>query len=149
MARRMSRRASAEHPVLFRDATDIPTPPVIVRPPRPRATESLAPFAALLAAAEARALVELDDRSAGRSVLVGGERRAPEGVVGADALLDDGTAVMPLVLAARASRALRSALAGRFILISGRVCEVDGALHIEPEEIADLRMLARDWVRRP
>lgn len=148
MARRMSRRASAEHPVLFVDAADIPSPPVVVEPPRPRATESLVPFAALLAAAETSALIELDHRSSGRTVLVGGERRAPEGVVGADALLDDGTAVIPLVLSARSSRALRNSLASRFVLISGRVGDSDGGLHIEPDEIVDLRALSRDWAGR-
>lgn len=145
MARRMSRRASAEHPLLFIDAADIPPAPVVVRPPAPRANESLAPFTTLLAAAEASPLIELDDRHIGRSVLVGGERRAREGITTADALLDDGTAVMPLVLSARASRSLRTALNGRFVLVSGTVREVEGTLHIEPDEIADLRALAREW----
>ncbi|MBA4247152.1 MAG: hypothetical protein C0444_02505 [Microbacterium sp.] len=141
----MSRRASAEHPLLFIDATDIPPAPLIVRPPTPRANESLSPFRALLAAAETSPLAELDDRHIGRSVLVGGERRAREGLMTADALLDDGTAVMPLVLSARASRTIRAALSGRFVLVSGTVRDVDGSLHIEPDEIADLRALAREW----
>lgn len=148
MARRMSRRASAEHPVLFVDAADIPPAPVIVRPPTPRAIESLLPFRALLSAAEASPLAELDERHLGRLVLVGGERRAREGLTTADALLDDGTAVVPLVLSARASRSLRTAMGGRFVLVSGTVQSIDGALHIEPEEIADLRVLAREWPGR-
>lgn len=148
MARRMSRRAGAEHPVLFVDAADFPAAPVILRPPAPRAGESLEPFAALLAAAEASALGDLDDRSIGRTVLVGGERRPPEGLPDADALLDDGTAVVALLLGARASRALRAALATRFMLIRGTVRHLHGTLRIEPEEIVDLRALARDWAGR-
>ena len=148
MARRMSRRAGAEHPVLFVDAADFPAVPIVVRPPAPRAGESLEPFAALLTAAEASALCQLDERSIGRSVLVGGERLRPEGLPDADALLDDGTAVVPLTLGSRAPRALRSALAGRFILITGTVRQINGTLLIEPTEIADLRALARDWAGR-
>ncbi len=148
MARRMSRRAGAEHPVLFVDGSEIPAAPVIVRPPAPHASESLEPFAALLAAAEASALCLLDDRSVGRTVLVGGERRRPEGFPDADALLDDGTAVVPLTLGARAPRALRTALAVRFILLTGVVRQANGRLLIEPAEIADLRALARDWAGR-
>jgi hypothetical protein len=148
MARRMSRRASAEHPLLFVDAADIPPAPVIVRPPTPRAAESLSPFRALLAAAETSRLADIDDRHIGHSVLVGGERRAREGLMTADALLDDGTAVMPLVLSARASRSIRTALGGRFVLVSGTVREVAGTVHIEPDEIADLRVLAREWPGR-
>jgi hypothetical protein len=144
----MSRRAGAEHPVLFVDATDIPAAPVIVRPPAPRARESLEPFAALLAAADTSALGELDDRSIGRTVFVGGERRHPEGLPDADALLDDGTAVVALLLGARASRALRAALATRYVLVRGTVRQVHGDLRIEPDEIIDLRALAREWGSR-
>ena len=148
MARRMSRRAGAEHPVLFVDAADFPAAPVIVRPPTPRAAEALEPFATVLAAAEASALCDLDDRSIGRTVLVGGERRPLEGMPDADALLDDGTAVVALLLTARASRALRSALATRYMLIRGTVRLLDSGLRIEPDEIIDLRALAREWAHR-
>ncbi|MFN4001997.1 hypothetical protein [Microcella sp.] len=142
MPRRLSRRAGPEHPVLFVDADDIPMPRT---PPRPRAAEALAPFRALLAAAETARLSDLDDRRIGSTVLVGGERRAAEALLGGDALLDDGTAVLPIVIPARASRGLRSALTARFVLISGAVRAVEGALVIEPVECADLRELARDW----
>lgn len=145
MARGLSRRVGPEHPVLFVDGDDIPEP---VRPPRPRAGEAMIAFGALLAAAEAVALGDLDARSAGRTVRVGGERRPPEAMLAGDALLDDGTAVLPLVLGARAPRSLRTALATRFLLVTGVVRERDGALSIEPAEVADLRALARDWAGR-
>jgi hypothetical protein len=144
----MSRRAPAEHPVLFVDASDIPAPPLIIRPPAPRAGETLEPFARVLAAADACALDELDGRSVGRTVLVGGERRPPEGLPNADALLDDGRAVARLLLGSRAPRSLRTALASRFILITGTVREVTDTVLIEPTDIIDLRALARDWATR-
>lgn len=142
MPRRLSRRAGPEHPVLFVDADDIPVP---LTPPRPRSAESLVPYRALLAAAEAAHLIELDDRRIGSAVLVAGERRPADALLGGDALLDDGTAVLPIVVPARASRLLRSALTARFVLISGTLRLVDGVLAIEPDECADLRALARDW----
>lgn len=142
MARGLSRRAGPEHPVLFRFGDEIPEP---VRPPRPRAAAALKPFSAVLAAAEATALDLLDARSDGRTVLVGGERRPPEASLAGDALLDDGTAVVPLVLGSRASRALRSALTTRYLLVTGVVRHRDGTLSIEPSEVADLRVIARDW----
>lgn len=146
MARRLSRRAGPEHPVLFiHDGADIPEP---VRPPRPRAAEAMAPYSAVLAAAEAIALGDLDARSTGRTVRVGGERRPRETMLSGDALLDDGTAVLPLVLSARAPRSLRAALGPRYLLVTGVVREVDGALAIEPAEVADLRALAHDWARQ-
>lgn len=145
MARRLSRRAGPEHPVLFVDGDDIPEP---VLPPQPRAAEALAPYSALLAAAEAVPLGELDARSTGRTVLVGGERRPPDAQLTGEALLDDGTAVVPLVLGRAASRALRSALTTRYLLITGVVRDIRGILVIEPTEAADLRVLARDWSSR-
>jgi len=145
MARRLSRRAGPEHPVLFLDGDDIPEP---ARPPVPRAAEALAPYVALLLAAEAVPLGELDARSTGRTVLVGGERRPPEAQLAGDALLDDGTAVVPLVLGRAASRALRSALTTRYLLVTGVVREIHGVLAIEPSDVADLRALARDWSGR-
>lgn len=128
--------------MLFVNASDIPTP---LEPPRPRAGELLSAYRALLTAAEATALLDLDERSVGSSVTVGGERRPRDALLGGDALLDDGTAVVPLVLAARASRALRTSLATRLVLVTGIVRDVDGTLGIEPDVIADLRVIARDW----
>lgn len=145
MARRLSRRAGPEHPVLFLDGDDIPEP---VRPPVPRAAAALTPYLAVLAAADAVPLDELDARSAGRTVLVGGERRPPEASYAAEALLDDGTAVVPVVLGRAPSRALRAALATRYLLVTGVVREVDGVLAIEASEAADLRALSRDWSAR-
>jgi len=142
MARRLSRRPGPDHPLLFVNASDIPIP---LGPPRPRATAALAPYTALLAAAETTALSDLDERSTGRTVLVGGERRPAEAMLAGDALLDDGTAVVPLVINDRAPRSLRSGLEARYLLITGTVREIDGTLAIEPVEVADLRALARDW----
>ena len=143
MPRRLSRRAGPEHPVLFVDAGDFPPPPPM--PPRPRAADALAPFRALLAAAETARLDELDVRRVGGAVLVAGERRPAEALLGGDALLDDGTAVLPIIVPARASRVLRAALTARFVLISGTLRSTEGVLAIEPDECADLRALAREW----
>ena len=145
MARRLSRRPGPDHPMLFVNGADIVEP---VAPPRPRAAEALAPFSALLSAADAVSLDSLDRRNAGRTVLVGGERRPPEALLIGDALLDDGTAVVPLVIATQAPRSLRSALTARYVLVTGTVREINGSVAIEPHEVADLRVLAREWVRR-
>lgn len=129
--------------MLFVLGDEIPEP---LRPPRPRA--ALEPFRTVLVAAEAVALADLTARSAGRTVLVGGERRPPDASLAGDALLDDGTAVMPLVLGSRAPRALRAALAVRYLLVTGVVRDVEGTLAIEPSEVADLRAVAREWSSR-
>jgi len=131
--------------MLFVDGADIAEPIVA---PRPRAAEALGPLRALLAAAEAVSLDSLDRHTAGRTVLVGGERRPREALLVGDALLDDGTAVVPLVFAARAPHSLRSALTARYVLVTGMVREIDGTVAIEPHEVADLRVLAREWVGR-
>jgi len=128
--------------MLFVNADDIP---VAVVPPRPRSADDLAPYAALLAAAETTALIDLDHRSVGRSVLVGGERRPADVMLAGDALLDDGTAVAAIMLTSRASHSLRDALRCRFVLISGVVRDRGGHLAIEAAEVVDLRAIARDW----
>lgn len=146
MGRWSSRRAGPEHPRLFEDARDIPVP---LEPPAPRAADDLAPYAPVLGAAEAAPLDRLDRRHLGQRIVVGGERRPADPLLGGDALLDDGTAVLPLRFSARAPRSLRAALAARYVLVAGVVREHEGSLSLEPEEVADLRALARDWgVRR-
>jgi len=128
--------------MLFINADDIP---VVVMPLRPRSADDLAPFAALLAAAETTALADLDRRSVGRTVLVGGERRPADAVLAGAALLDDGTAVAAIVLTSRAPRGLRDALRCRFVLINGIVRAHADGFAIEAAEVADLRVLAREW----
>lgn len=145
MGRWNSRRAGPDHPRLFDDARDIPVPP---DPPTPRAGDSLAPYAAVLAAAEATTLDMLAPRHAGQRVIIGAERRPPDPLVGGDALLDDGSAVLPLRLGARAPQSLRTALAARFVLVSGVLREHEGSLAIEPDEVIDLRALARELSSR-
>lgn len=140
MGRWNSRRADPGHPVLFVDARDIPVP---LEPPRPRAAETLAPYAELLRAAEAEPLARVSDRHVGHRLVVGGERRPADALLGGDALLDDGTAVLPIRLSARAPRALREALAARLVLLRGVVREHDGGLALEPDDAVDLRTLAR------
>lgn len=140
MGRWNSRRAGPEHPLLFVDARDIPVP---VEPPPPRAREALEEYAAVLQAAEAERLTDLGPRDVGRRVLVGGERRPADVLLGGAALLDDGTAVVPLHLPARAPRAVRDALSARFLLVRGVVRLAEGRLALEPDEAVDLRALAR------
>lgn len=141
MGRWNSRRAALDHPRLFDDARDIPVP---IEPPRPRAREALAPYATLLAAAEAVAIEALAPRHAGQRVVIGGERRPADPQLGGDALLDDGSAVLPVRLAARAPQSLRAALAARFVLVSGVLRAHEGSLALEPDEVVDLRAVARD-----
>lgn len=141
MGRWNSRRAPADHPRLFDDARDIPIP---AEPPQPRAGASVAPYAAVLAAAEASAIESLGRRHIGQRLIVGGERRPADRVLGGDALLDDGSGVVTLRLAARAPQSLRAALGARFVLVRGVLREHDGSLALEPDQVADLRALARD-----
>ena len=140
MGRWNSRRAGPEHPMLFVHARDIPVP---VEPPRPQAGAALEPFQQVLGAAEAEPLALLGPSSLGRSVVAGGERRRPDPVLGGDALLDDGGAVLPLRLPARAPRALRDRLSARFVLVRGTLREHEGHLALEVDEAVDLRELAR------
>lgn len=141
MGRWNSRRAAPDHPRLFDDARDIPVP---LEPPAPRARDALEPFAPLLAIAEATAIGTLSPRHAGQRVIIGGERRPADPALGGDGLLDDGSAVLALRLAPRAPQSLRTALAARFVLISGVLRTHEGSLVLEPDEVADLRALARD-----
>lgn len=142
MATRLSRRPGPEHPVLFLEAADIPEPPP--PPPMPRSADGVAPFRDVLEAAEAITVAEAAACSPGRTVTVGGERRPPDPLWGGDALLDDGTGVLAVLLPSGASRALRAALGARFVLIAGVVREHEGASAIVVGDIADLRPLARD-----
>lgn len=141
MGRWNSRRAGPDHPRLFDDARDIPVP---LEPPSPRAREALAPYAAVLAAADATTIEALGLRHAGQRVIIGGERRPADRLLGGDALLDDGSAVLPVRLAARAPQSLRAALAARFVLVSGVLRAHEGSLALEPDEVVDLRAVARD-----
>ncbi len=140
MGRWNSRRAGPEHPLLFVEASDIPVP---IEPPRPRAEAAMEEYAMVLRAAESEWLATLGPRDVGRPVVVGGERRPAEALLGGDALLDDGTAVVPLYLPARATRALRDSLTARYLLVRGMVRLAEGRLALELDEAADLRALAR------
>lgn len=140
MGRWNSRRAGPEHPLLFVDARDIP---VVVEPPAPRAADALAPYAALLDAADAERLDGLGARDVGRRVVVGAERRPAEALLGGDALLDDGTAVVPLHVRPQAPRGLRDALTARLVLVRGVVTHREGRIGLEADDAADLRALAR------
>jgi len=141
MGRWNSRRAGPDHPRLFDDARDIPVPLV---PPTPRARDALTPYAAVLAAAESVTIDALALRHAGQRVIIGGERRPADPLLGGDALLDDGSAVLPVRLAARAPQSLRAALAARFVLVSGVLRAHEGSLALEPDEVVDLRAIARE-----
>lgn len=140
MGRWNSRRAGPEHPMLFVDARDIP---VVVEAPRPRAAEAVAPFAELLRTVEAEPLASLTSRHVGRSVVVAGERRRPEPALGGDALLDDGTGLLPLTLPPGAPPALRDVISARFLLVHGRLRVHEGQVALEVAEAADLRAVAR------
>lgn len=141
MGRWNSRRAGPEHPMLFVDGRDIPAP---VDPPRPLAAAAIAPYAAVLAATDAEPLSSLGPRDAGRAVIVAGERRRMEPMLGGDALLDDGTGLLPLSLPPGASRALRDLVAARFLLVHGVLRMHDGHVTLEIAEAADLRAIARE-----
>lgn len=141
MGRWNSRRAGPDHPRLFDDARDIPVP---IEPPAPRAREALAPYTAVLAAAETVAIATLALRHAGQHVILGGERRPADPLLGGDALLDDGSAVLPVRLGARAPQSLREALAARYVLVSGVLRADEGSLALEPDEVVDLRAVARE-----
>jgi hypothetical protein len=145
MVRGFSRRPGPDHPLLFVDADDIPVP---VLPPQPRAAAALAPFSAVLAAAQTTTLAELDQHSVGREVLVGGERRRGDAGLTVDVVLDDGTAVMPVTVSTRASRVLRDALQARFVLVTATLRNTDGMLHLDVAHAVDLRALAREWASR-
>lgn len=141
MGRWNSRRAAPDHPRLFDDARDIPVPREL---PPPRAHDAVAAYAAVLDAAEAIRLHTLDARHDGHRVVVGGERRPADPLFGGDALIDDGTAVLPLRLAPRTPQGTRAALAARFVLVSGVLRTVDGSLALETDQVVDLRALARE-----
>lgn len=142
MARRLTRTAGPEHPLLFVDARDIPAPP---SRPVPRAAEALDGFSAVVRAAEAVPLDELGSIGAGRAVVVAGERAPAPGDWQATGMLDDGRAVVPLLLPARAAARLRSAAAARFLLVTGVTREHPAGTAVEIAEVADLRELARSW----
>lgn len=142
MARRLTRTAGPEHPLLFADARDIPVPPSM---PMPRAAEALDGFADVVRAAEAVPLDELGLIGTGRAVVVAGERAPAPGDWQATGMLDDGRAVVPLLLPARAAARLRSAAAARFLLVTGVTREHPAGTAVEIAEVADLRELARTW----
>lgn len=142
MARRLTRTAGPEHPLLFADARDIPTPP---SRPAPRAADALDGFAEVVRAAEAVPLDELGLIGAGRAVVVAGERAPAPGDWQASGMLDDGRAVVPLLLPDRAAARLRTAAAARFLLVTGITREHPAGTAVEIAEVADLRELARTW----
>ncbi len=142
MPRRLSRRPGPDHPVLFTDASDIPVP---IEPIRPRAAEQMRAYHRVLAAAETTALDELGHHAIGRMVTVAGERRTGGVQRNSETLIDDGTAVIGLSIAATAPRALRESLSARFVLVTGTVRYRDGDIHVRVDEAADLRAIAREW----
>jgi len=142
VGQRLSRTAGADHPTLFADARDIPTP---LSMPAPRATGALEGFASVVRAAEATPLIELALLGAGRRVIVAGERAPAPGDWHANGMLDDGCAVVPLLLPARTTARLRTASAARFLLVTGRTREHPAGTAVEIEDVVDLRELARTW----
>ncbi|WAB83738.1 hypothetical protein OVN20_11935 [Microcella daejeonensis] len=142
MTRRLTRTAGPEHPLLFADARDIPAPPSA---PRPRAGDALEGYAAVLSAAEAVPLDELGLVGPGRTVVVAGERAPAPGDWQANGMLDDGRAVVPLLLPVRAAAGLRTAAVARFLLVTGITREHPAGTAVEIAEVADLRELARTW----
>jgi len=142
VGRRLSRTAGAQHPLLFIDASDIPPPPSA---PKPGAAQALAGFANVMRAVEATPLSELALLGAGRSVVIAGDRAPAPRDWNASGMLDDGAAVVPLLLPARAAARLRAASAGRFLLVTGRTREHPAGTAVEIEDVADLREAARTW----
>ena len=142
MGRRLSRTAGADHPLLFADARDIPTPLTM---PAPCAADALEGFAGVVRAAEVTPLSELALLGTGRSVIVAGARAPAPGDWQANGMLDDGRTVVPLLLPARAAARLRSASAARFLLVTGRTREHPAGTAVEIEDVVDLRELARTW----
>lgn len=100
---------------------------------------------AVLAAAEAVSLAELSPAQLGRSVTVAGARLSPDPRLPGDALLDDGSAVVPIVVSDDAPPMVRSALSCRFIVASGTVATLEGFVTLLADELRDLRQLDREW----
>ncbi len=145
MAVRLSRRAGPGHPALFEPSLDIPWPPRPPALPRASAAIDVEPFRAVLAAAEAITVAELSHVALGRSVTIGGLRLAADPLLPGDALIDDGSAVAPLVISDNAAPTLRAALAQRFLVATGTVTEREGFVTLEAHDVRDLRQLNRDW----
>lgn len=145
MAVRLSRRAGPEHPMLFEPGRDIPWPPRPPALPRPTAEADMVAFRAVLDAADALPIAELSTATTGRSVTVGGARLAADPLLPGDALLDDGTAVVPVVLPSHASAALKAALGTRFVLAVGHVSQQEGFVTLVADELRDLRHLNQEW----
>ncbi|MER3388900.1 MAG: hypothetical protein RJQ01_02595 [Microcella sp.] len=143
MARRLTRSAGPEHPLLFETESDIPPAPI---PPDPNAARELDAYRALLAEAEVTALAAAAAQPAGREVVVAGRRESA--VDDAAAVLDDGTARLPLVLGSTASAALREALSARVLLVSATTSSAGGAPVLRVSAAHDLRRLGREHEAR-
>lgn len=141
MAQRLTRRAGPEHPVLFASEADIPPAPIL---PDPDAARELDPYRALLDEAEAIALARAVEVASGREVVVAGRREAPAGDEDAAAVLDDGTARLPLLLASTASAALRESLRARVLLVNATTSRADGAAVLHVTAAHDLRRLGAE-----
>lgn len=139
MVQRLTRRASPEHPVLFASEADFPPAPVL---PDPDAADELDPYRALLDEVEAIALAAAAEAPSGREVVVAGRREAT--VDDAAAILDDGTARVPLVLASAASAALRESLRARVLLVSATTSRADGTTVLRVSAAHDLRRLGAE-----
>lgn len=131
--------------MLFDLERGIPLPQRPPTLPAARAAEEIAPFRAVLDAAEAVSLADLAFAAAGRSATIGGARIAADPLLPGDALLDDGSAVVPIVLRRDAPASLRTALAGRFVLAVGSVAEHEGFVTLVADDVRDLRQLEREW----
>ena len=141
MAQRLTRRAGPGHPVLFSSEADIPPAPIL---PDPDAARELDAYRGLLDEAEAIPLAAATDAPSGREIVVAGRREPVSSLGEAAAVLDDGTARLPLVLASTASAAVRESLRARMLLVSATTTRADGATVLRVSAAHDLRRLGAE-----